>query len=262
MTLASSLKCSPRPSWVTVFRARPRRWAHSGMCWASGKESHFPTSSSTTWRGTRQKKLWIFDGLSGWTNQFSSPTSRWLWTEASISRTNLDNNRKVALQAVVDGALIQLLPHHRLVAPPTHPCLLTEQRLQHGLKRVGWKSEIKKMFCYSADDEEDSPMTPVILLVWLGLMCCCRGFTEPRLTTGRPPNQNDATEPNSWCRLTRNSCRLPLLMMSWRFPSLSRQKITLLLIWWAHKHVSVLLQSLWYSNTTELCLLFTGASTK
>lgn len=66
-------------------------------------------------------------------------------------------------------------------------------------------------------------MLPVLLL-WLGLMCCRSWSTEPRLTTGRPPNQNDATDPNSWCRLTRNSCRLPLFTMSCRFPSLREQK--------------------------------------
>ena len=57
-------------------------------------------------------------------------------------------------------------------------------------------------------------------LVLLGLMCCLSCSTEPRLTTGRPPNQNDATGPNSWCRLSRNSCRLPRFTMSCRFPSL------------------------------------------
>ncbi len=62
------------------------------------------------------------------------------------------------------------------------------------------------------------------LLVWLGFMCCRSWSTEPRLTTGRPPNQNDATDPNSWCRLTRNSCRLPLFTMSCRLPSLREQK--------------------------------------
>ena len=66
----------------------------------------------------------------------------------------------------------------------------------------------------------------VDLLVWFGLMCCRSWFTAPRLTTGRPPNQNDATDPNSWCRPTKNSCRLPLFTMSCRFPSLREQKAT------------------------------------
>lgn len=48
MTSASSLKRSPRASWVTVFMDRPSRWAHSGVCWASGNDFHFPTSSSTS----------------------------------------------------------------------------------------------------------------------------------------------------------------------------------------------------------------------
>lgn len=48
MTSASLPKLSPRASWVTVFMARPSRWAHRGVCWASGNDFHFPTSSSTS----------------------------------------------------------------------------------------------------------------------------------------------------------------------------------------------------------------------
>lgn len=48
MTSASLLKLSPRASWVTVFMARPSRWAHRGVCWASGNDFHFPTSSATS----------------------------------------------------------------------------------------------------------------------------------------------------------------------------------------------------------------------
>jgi len=43
----------------------------------------------------------------------------------------------------------------------------------------------------------------------------------PKLTTRRLPNQKETTGPYLSCKLTRNSCKLPLFTISGRLPSFS-----------------------------------------
>lgn len=62
------------------------------------------------------------------------------------------------------------------------------------------------------------------LQVLLGLKCCLRTSAVPKLTTRRLPNQKEATGPCLSCKLTRNSCKLPLFTMSGRLPSLIKDR--------------------------------------
>lgn len=140
---------------------------------------------------------------------------------------------EVVLKRVVDGVLIHFLSHYPLCSSSSRA--VSQQGLQHSLKGVSCDknkalpAEMLLLILFGRNTQRDDTDVRVrgqkveeFSLEWFGLMCCWSCCTEPRLTTGLLPNQNEATDPNSSWRVSRNSWRLPLVTKSWRFPSLNK----------------------------------------